>query len=144
MQGYGGKQAVLRDTIIEHKEDCLGLNLGCTLNVGDEQIFEFKSSDEGPLYLNAQEWETKSQDVLLDGMKKRKLPKKELEKQLADNGIETRGASKKLQQLYKAQSLLIVAEEKEIIEDGWVNQRGCYKFYGREALSMKVICSNIR
>jgi hypothetical protein len=77
-------------------------------------------------------------------MKKRKLPKKELEKQLADNGIETRGASKKLQQLYKAQSLLIVAEEKEIIEDGWVNQRGCYKFYGREALSMKVICSNIR
>ncbi len=55
LRGYGGKQAVLWDTTIEQEEGCLGPKMGHTLNVGDVQSSVFKSGDEGPFYLNAQE-----------------------------------------------------------------------------------------
>ena len=121
LRGYGGKQALLRDTTIEQEEGCLGPKIGRTLNVGDVQSFIFKPTDEGPFYLNAQEREMKRQDVLLEGTKKRKLTKKELEKQLTDSGIEARGTAKKLQQLCKDRGLPIEAEERKIVE-GWVGK----------------------
>ena len=55
LRGYGGKQALLRDTTIEQEEGCLGPKIGRTLNVGDVQSFVFKPTDEGPFHLNAQE-----------------------------------------------------------------------------------------
>ncbi len=112
---------MLRDTTIEQEEGCLGLKIGRTLNVGDVQSFVFKPTDEGPFHLNAQERQTKCHDVLLEGTKKRKLTKKELEEQLTNNGIEARGTAKKLQQLCKDRGLPIEIEERKIIE-GWVGK----------------------
>ncbi len=65
-----------------------------TLNVGDVQSFVFKPGDIGPFYFSPAEREAKKGDIVLEGTKKRYLTKRELEKQLANQGIEAQGRAK--------------------------------------------------
>jgi hypothetical protein len=120
LKGYGGKQSKLRDAKIEQEHGCLG-PYKRTLNVGDVQSFVFKPGDEGPFYLSSSEREAKKDDIALEGTKKRYLTKKELEKQLADQGIEARGTAKRLQQLCRENNLPVAVQERKISE-GWMGK----------------------
>jgi hypothetical protein len=72
-------------------------------------------------YLDAQQREAKKYDIILPGTKKRRLNKKELEKQLNDCGIEVRGTAKKLQELCAEKGLPIEVDEQKITE-GWMDK----------------------
>ncbi len=78
----------------------------------------------------------------MQGTKKRRLNKKELEKQLNDCGIEVRSTAKKLEELCEEKGLPIEVEKQKNLKDGLISPKGCCKCYGGEDSLMKLNCSN--
>ena len=77
-KSYGGKQRVIRPTLIREERGYLG-SCNRKLNPGDTQHFIFSETDEGPFWMNPVEREERRHNKILEGQYlKRKLSKDEL------------------------------------------------------------------
>jgi hypothetical protein len=120
LKGYGGKQAVLHDTIIRQEQGYLG-TYPRRLKPGDIQKMIFQDGDEGPFWMQEMERQQKKYDIVKSGTRKRKLTKAELLDRLKEKGIVTKGRVADL--VVAAQNNGIpVEEEVQKIQEGWVGK----------------------
>jgi hypothetical protein len=68
LKSYGGKQAILCDTLIKQEKGYLGTHLW-TLRPGDIQKMAFQDSDDGPFWMTLTEREQRRFDIILRGTK---------------------------------------------------------------------------
>ncbi len=120
LKGFGGKQAVLHDTLIRQEQGYLG-TYPRRLKPGDVQKMVFHDVDEGPFWMQPIERQQKKHDIIKSGMRKRKLTKAELLDRLKEKGIVTKGRVADL--IVAAQyNGIPVEEELQKIQEGWAGK----------------------
>jgi hypothetical protein len=120
LKGFGGKQAVLHDTLIRQEQGYLG-TYPQRLKPGDVQKMVFHNVDGSPFWMQPIERQQKKHDIIKSGMQKRKLTKAELLDCLKEKGIVTKGRVADL--IVAAQNNGIpVEEEMQKIQEGWAGK----------------------
>jgi hypothetical protein len=120
LKSYGGKQAILRDTLIKQEKGYLGTHLR-TLRPGDIQKMAIQDSDDSPFWMTPIEREQRRFDIILPGTKVRRFTKAELLVFLQEKGVSARG---KLSDLVVAAENhgIPVREEVQKIQKGWIGK----------------------
>ena len=114
---YGGKQPIMRDTVLTKEEGFLG-PYQRKLLVGETQHLYFRPEDEGPFWLTPEERERKRFDILKEGTRTIRLTKKQLVQALEQKGIIASGKAAELKKLAENNGILTVFQEQKK-EEGW-------------------------
>jgi hypothetical protein len=120
IKSYGGKQAILCNTLIKQEKGYLGAHLR-TLRPGDIQKMAFQDSDDGPFWMAPIECEQRRFDIILPGTKMRRFTKAELLVHLQEKGVSARGKLSDLVVAAKNHGIPI-REEVQKIQEGWVGK----------------------
>ena len=113
---YGGKQASMRDTVVQSAGPYQHQRV---LAVGNTQRMNFGEGDEGPFWMMPEERLEKKGDRPTGLKKKRKYRKRELAEHLKEKkGINVSGTLKQIQEIATRNNLPLELEFDEI-EEGW-------------------------
>jgi len=98
-KSYGGKQRIIRPSLIKEENGYLG-RFNRKLQRGDTQNFVFSANDDGPFWMNESEREEKRHDRVIEGQfTKKKLSKDELIQRLQEKGVTATGNIKNITRL---------------------------------------------
>ena len=117
---FGGKQPIMRDSIIKSQE-FLGPHLPRPLTVGTTQRMFYLPTDMGPFHLSAERKEQNKFDRRTGNVVKKKRNKNELQNLLQQKKVSAKGNAAAIQQLAKNQDIPLEIEIDEI-EEGWVGK----------------------
>ena len=88
---YGGKQSILRASLIKQERGYLG-RFPRTFNPGDMQQMVFLQDGEGPFWMTSEQRQSTRLDIEIQGkVIKRNFTKEELMKKLAEQGVVAQG-----------------------------------------------------
>jgi hypothetical protein len=117
-KGFGGKVPPMRTTKIEKEEGYLG-PFPRTLHPGQVQHLVFQSSDSGPFWMSNEERRLCRHDVLLEEFSEIERNKADLEKDLKDKGINTKGKNKKELATMCISHDIPVKKRIQKVKEGW-------------------------
>ena len=116
---FGGKQKVLRDSIILEQDGYLGpYHHNKMLQVGDTQSFVFSDTDDGPFYLQDRNERRLDRN---EGIIEKELSKEALTSALRSRNILTKGSKSQLQALCRSNGIQTKKQIPKVIE-GWVGK----------------------
>lgn len=118
-KSYGGKQSVLRPTLIKEASGYLG-PFPRSLDPGDTQFMDFQPNDDGPFWMSREEKERKRNDLVIPNKTvNRQLTKAELTLKLQEHGVTATGNITNIKKLCGEKGILLVESNIPKIQPGW-------------------------